>query len=112
MAQDFINLGPSAQVGDRYLLDDWHREGGMADVYRARDLAKVSGKVVRDRQVAIKVMAYAAPRCGKWLIVVDDQPGPEFDEVAAPVFSPDGNQVTYGARKGRELWRKVFDVRR
>ncbi len=36
--------------------------------------------------------------------------GPRYDKIWSPRFSPDGRQVLYGARSGRELWWKVEPI--
>jgi serine/threonine protein kinase len=46
-------VGPGKRIGDRYLVDGLLARGGMADVYRARDL-------VLDRPVAVKVLRVGA----------------------------------------------------
>jgi uncharacterized protein Veg len=49
-----------------------------------------------------KRVAYAAEKGRKWLVVLDGQPGPEYDGIAGLVFSPDGKRVAYTADKGRK----------
>ena len=44
-------------------------------------------------------------------VLVGSKFSEEFDWVAVPTFSPDGKHVLFGARKGRELWRKSLSVR-
>jgi len=44
-------------------------------------------------------------------VVVGDCIGDAFEQVGDPVFSPDGKKVAHGARKGRELWWKVMEVK-
>jgi hypothetical protein len=45
-------------------------------------------------------------------MVVADNKGEEFDDwYSAPFFSADGKKVAFGARKGRELWWKVREVK-
>ena len=53
-------------------------------------------------------MAYVAEKGGKRFIVLDGQPGTEYDVVGTPVFSPDGKRLAYAARKG-EKWFVVVD---
>lgn len=43
--------------------------------------------------------AYIAWRANSGLVVVGDKPGPEFDAVDEPVFSPDGKMVAYRAKR-------------
>jgi Tol biopolymer transport system component len=46
------------------------------------------------------------------IVVSGDQRSERFDDIyGAPVFSPDGKKVAFGARKGRELWWKVMEVK-
>jgi roadblock/LC7 domain-containing protein len=42
------------------------------------------------------------------LVVVDGQPGPEYDEVWCPVFSQDGKRVAYASKKDAK-WLVVVD---
>jgi hypothetical protein len=45
-----------------------------------------------------------------WLVVVDQRPGPEYDQVDHLVFSPHGRHFAYKARQGGR-WRLVVDGR-
>ena len=47
-------------------------------------------------------MAYAARVGDKWLVVVDEEEGKEYDDIAqgTPIFSPDSKRVAYGAFVG------------
>jgi hypothetical protein len=55
-------------------------------------------------------VAYAAQQGGKWLVVVDAEPGPTCDAVGpgSPIFSPDSQHVAYAARQGCK-WVVVVD---
>jgi len=55
-------------------------------------------------------IAFAALKGDKQLVVVDGEPGPEFDGIGKdhPVFSPAGKRVAYAAQKGGK-WRVVVD---
>jgi hypothetical protein len=44
-------------------------------------------------------------------IHIGEQKSDRFDWAGPPVFSPDGKKVAFGARKGRELWWKVMEVK-
>lgn len=55
-------------------------------------------------------LAYRARRGDGWVVVVDGTAGALFDEVWPPRISPDGKQLGYGARKGRELWWHVVSL--
>ncbi len=48
----------------------------------------------------------------KWLVVIDGQEGPVYDEISqvGRIFSPDGKRVAYPAKKGRK-WLVVMDGR-
>lgn len=63
--------------------------------------------------VVYKARTYYASSVGdRWFIVIGDQKGEEYDQIAwPPIISKDGKKVAFGALKGRELWRKVVDVR-
>jgi Tol biopolymer transport system component len=37
------------------------------------------------------------------LVVVDGQPGPDYDVIFMPEFSPDGKHVAYVAKRGEKL---------
>ena len=59
-------------------------------------------------------VAYVAYREGRGYSVVVNGSVGEFQDWADPgslVFSPDSRKLAYGARKGRELWWKVIDVK-
>jgi len=49
-------------------------------------------------------MAYTARKGDKWLVVLDEQPCPEYDDISSGTlcFSPDGRRVAYCARRGPE----------
>ena len=55
-------------------------------------------------------LIYATRKGEKFLVVLDGEPGPEYDEIltCTPLFSPDGKRFAYGARKGAK-WRMVVD---
>jgi Tol biopolymer transport system component len=48
-------------------------------------------------------VAYFAKQGKKWLAVVNDRKGPEFDTVLFPVFSPDGSKLAYVANQKDNL---------
>jgi 4-hydroxybenzoate polyprenyltransferase len=59
-------------------------------------------------------VAYVAYRKGRgYFVVVNGAVGEVQDWIATDtlVFSPDSRKLAYGARKGRELWWKVIDVK-
>ncbi len=58
-----------------------------------------------------EVVAYRAEYEDGWKIVVGEQASEIYDELTAPVFSPDGRHVGFGARSGRDIWWKVLTVR-
>lgn len=49
-------------------------------------------------------LAYFTRRDQKWVVVVDGQTGPEYDDVSEnnPIFSPDGKRLAYAAQKGQK----------
>jgi roadblock/LC7 domain-containing protein len=55
-----------------------------------------------------KCVVYVAMKGDKQLVVVDGQPGPEYDGIRNLVFSPDGKTVAYAAVKG-DKWFVVVD---
>lgn len=55
--------------------------------------------------------AYVACDNGDWIVVCGDQRSERFDIVRDPVFRRHGKKVAFGARKGRELWWKVMEVK-
>ncbi len=57
------------------------------------------------------VVAYPAREGEKMLVVVGKNRSELFDQVGPPELSSDGKKVSFGARKGRELWWKVMEVR-
>ena len=56
-------------------------------------------------------VAYSATVEGRESVFVGENQAMEFDRVGVPHFSADGNVVAYDARKGRELWWKVVEVK-
>lgn len=56
----------------------------------------------------LRRIAWAASRGKKWVVMLDGQAGPEFDNVAFPSFSPDGKQFAYAAARDKK-WRIVVD---
>jgi len=56
-------------------------------------------------------VAYRAKQAGKEFIVVGDQRGPDFDQVQAPVFSPDGSRLAYVAKQGGKRFVVIGDMR-
>jgi Tol biopolymer transport system component len=56
-------------------------------------------------------LVYIAKQTSKEFVVVGDQKGPALDVVRDPIFSEDGKTVLYGARQGKQLWRKVMEVK-
>lgn len=55
-------------------------------------------------------LAYAARSEEGWTIVLEEEPGPYFDDVGPPRFSSDGAHLAHGARSERELWWRVRAV--
>ncbi len=53
-------------------------------------------------------LAYAARSEAGWQVILDEVAGPVFDEVDTPRFSEDGDLLLHGARRGPELWWKVW----
>ncbi len=55
-------------------------------------------------------IAFVTAGDDKWHVVLDGQPGPQYDEVlrGTPVFGPDGKRMAYGAKRG-EKWFVVLD---
>ncbi len=56
-------------------------------------------------------IAYRAKQSGKEFIVIGDQKGPEFDQVQAPVFSPDGSRIAYVAKQGKKRFVIIGDMK-
>lgn len=56
-------------------------------------------------------VAYRAKNGDRHFVVAGTNRSEPFDQVWEPVYSPDGKKVAFGARKGRELWWKVLEVR-
>ena len=54
-------------------------------------------------------LALATRQGSKVAVIVDGQPGPEYDGIAkgTPVFSADGRRVAYGAQKGQKQFMVV-----
>lgn len=57
-----------------------------------------------------KTVAYAADDGPRRYIVIGDRKVAVEGRETDPVFSPDGRNVGYGARLGREIWWKVLDA--
>jgi hypothetical protein len=57
-------------------------------------------KVVKDRKG--RHTARVVQRGAKQLVVRDEQPGPEYDQIGAIAFSADGRILAYEARKGKQ----------
>jgi Tol biopolymer transport system component len=49
-----------------------------------------------------KHLAYKAKKDGKWMLVLDERPGPGCEELAPgfPIFSPDSSRIAYGLKEG------------
>lgn len=47
----------------------------------------------------------------QWQIVVDGYPGPFFDKIVAPLFSPDGSFIVYRARQSGKRFIVVSDLK-
>jgi hypothetical protein len=45
-------------------------------------------------------LAIVVEHQGKWHLEIDGQPGPEYDEVSTPIFSPDGRRGRWPAGIG------------
>jgi hypothetical protein len=58
------------------------------------------------RHLAFRVRGYNVAS-----VVVDDMESEIYDEVLGPIrFSPDGQSISFGARKGRELYLEVIEI--
>ncbi len=53
--------------------------------------------------------AYAAHRGESWFLVAGGKPGPKFDRVVSPKYSPDGRFVVYRARQNGKRFVVVAD---
>jgi Tol biopolymer transport system component len=54
-------------------------------------------------------LAFAAMKDKRWFVVVDGEPGPDYDFIQdGPIFSPDGSRVAYLAEKNNK-WLTVVD---
>jgi hypothetical protein len=65
----------------------------------------------------MKILTTKSQRTQSWawmvllgFVVVGDKESELFDEVWSPRFSPDGLNVVFGARVGRQLWWKVMPI--
>lgn len=56
-------------------------------------------------------LVYKTMEKGEEFTMVQGNSGPEFDEVTAPKFSPDGTTVAYGAREGKKAFILIGDKR-
>ena len=54
--------------------------------------------------------AYKVKEKGKEFIVVDENQYVRYDLVSTPIFSTDNQYITYGTRKGNELWWIVEEI--
>jgi Tol biopolymer transport system component len=70
------------QTGQRF--DDSKRFGGIREV-----VYSTAG-----------TLAFVAKDGDRYFTVINGKPGPEFDAVVAPMFSPDGRKLVYRAREG------------
>ncbi len=57
-----------------------------------------------------KRIAYSVKNKGKWRVMIDEEPGPEYDEIGIIdiAFSPDGKKLAYAARNGGK-WYAILD---
>ncbi len=55
-------------------------------------------------------VAYSVKNGDRWRVMIDETPGPEFDEISIidVAFSPDGKRLAYAARTGG-TWNAVLD---
>jgi len=57
------------------------------------------------KQLALRVQDDAG-----WKMVVGETVSESYEELGAPVFSADGSQLAFGARRGQEVWWKVLEL--
>lgn len=91
----------SAQQGEKIFLMIGDRRGEEFDGVTSDDAAmSPDGEVV----------AYPAREGDKVFMVIGGKRSEKFDQLGAPVLSPEGKKVSFGARRGSELWWKVIQV--
>jgi len=57
------------------------------------------------------LVAYGASDGNSWRIVVGNAQSDAYDQVWTPLFALDNSNVTFAARKGREIFRKVLSLK-
>ena len=79
-------------------------------VLNGKSVAELSEWGVRDFLFSPdeSTLALIGDNEGRWGIRVGDQRTEKWDAIAAAAFSADGRSIAYSARKGAELWRKVW----
>ena len=53
----------------------------------------------------------ARDKAFRHFVVLDGKRREDFDDIGRFAFSPDVKKLAFGARKGRQLWWKVMDVK-
>jgi hypothetical protein len=53
----------------------------------------------------------ARDKAFRHFVVLDGKRREDFDDIGRFAFSPDGKKLAFGARKGRQLWWKVLEVK-
>jgi hypothetical protein len=98
-------------VNAKLLGQDGGRQAGKLSFHVERlgvISSKPLGMVLRANTKEGCRIAYADSKGGKWMVVLDGQPGPEYDEVGKLVFSPDSKRLAYVAARGN-MWLVVVD---
>ena len=93
-----------------YIREDFYRTGENVykydiengQIYEGKLYDQITGQIIFDSSG--QNFAYRAKKAKKFFIVVNSREGPYFDYVSPPVFSADGQFVSYGALRQREIW--------
>lgn len=83
---------------------------GLFVVVNGKNSNEVTGWIVRDLLFSPDEsrVAMVGHDEGRWSIRLGDQRTEKWDQIASVAFSPDGRSIAYCARRGAELWRKVW----